>query len=117
MDPRMVKIRAKDDRRIAGTDIFPFISARPPLQNHRQVKGNHERLIKQKKLSVSGSYDIVVAGGGVAGLAAALAASRNGARTLLLERNGLIGGDGLFRTDDLLGGQRHPEACLMPSCG
>ena len=37
-------------------------------------------------------FDVVVAGGGSAGLAAAVAAARRGARTLLVERNGLLGG-------------------------
>src|SRR5271154_3033436 len=37
-------------------------------------------------------FDVVVAGGGSAGLAAAVAAARLGARTLLVERNGLLGG-------------------------
>jgi len=38
------------------------------------------------------SYDVIVAGGGSAGVAAAVAAARLGARTLLIERNGLLGG-------------------------
>ena len=37
-------------------------------------------------------FDVIVAGGGSAGLAAAVAAARLGARTLLVERNGLLGG-------------------------
>ena len=37
------------------------------------------------------SYDIVVVGGGVSGLSAALSASLNGAQTLVLERNKKIG--------------------------
>ncbi|MEP6667938.1 MAG: FAD-dependent oxidoreductase [Chthoniobacter sp.] len=37
-------------------------------------------------------FDVVVAGGGSAGLAAAVASARLGARTLLIERNGLLGG-------------------------
>jgi hypothetical protein len=37
-------------------------------------------------------YDVCVAGGGSAGLAAAVAAARLGARTLLIERHGSLGG-------------------------
>lgn len=37
-------------------------------------------------------YDVIVAGGGPAGIAAAVAASRGGCRTLLIERYGFAGG-------------------------
>jgi NADPH-dependent 2,4-dienoyl-CoA reductase/sulfur reductase-like enzyme len=39
-----------------------------------------------------GSCDVVVAGGGVAGCAAALSAARCGMRTLLIEKSVLLGG-------------------------
>mgnify|MGYP000182655310 CR=1 FL=1 len=37
-------------------------------------------------------YDVVVAGGGTAGVAAAVAAARNGASTILVEKYGFLGG-------------------------
>ena len=41
---------------------------------------------------MSETFDVCVAGGGSAGLAAAVAAARTGARTLLVERHGSLGG-------------------------
>ncbi|MCW8132479.1 MAG: FAD-dependent oxidoreductase, partial [Planctomycetota bacterium] len=38
------------------------------------------------------SFDVLVAGGGPAGVAAAVAAARGGCRTLLVERYGFAGG-------------------------
>ena len=41
------------------------------------------------------SFDVLVAGGGMAGIAAAVAAGRGGARTLLIEKAGWLGGMGI----------------------
>ena len=41
---------------------------------------------------VDGKYDVLVAGGGVAGIAAALAAARNGSKVCLLEKQFMLGG-------------------------
>ena len=46
----------------------------------------------ERDLPISGTYDIVVVGGGIAGVAAALAGVRNGATVCLLERAFGLGG-------------------------
>ncbi len=47
---------------------------------------------ENRQTPVRWECDVVVAGGGTAGLVAALAAARNGARTILVERFGYVGG-------------------------
>ena len=47
-----------------------------------------------RQVPVRGEYDVVVLGGGPAGIAAACSAARNGARVLLVERYGFLGGMG-----------------------
>ena len=49
-------------------------------------------LREELQTPVTGTYDVVVAGGGIAGIAAALAAARHGAKVLLLEKQYLLGG-------------------------
>src|SRR6186997_1322543 len=47
-----------------------------------------------RDLPVRGEYDVVVLGGGPAGIAAAVAAAMHGRKTLLVERYGFLGGMG-----------------------
>ncbi|MCQ2390668.1 MAG: FAD-dependent oxidoreductase [Kiritimatiellae bacterium] len=53
-----------------------------------------------REVPVAGDADVVVAGGGPAGIAAAVAAARQGARVILLESKGCVGG---IWTNGLLG--------------
>ncbi|VGO12511.1 hypothetical protein PDESU_01064 [Pontiella desulfatans] len=45
-----------------------------------------------RSLPIRCEYDVVVCGGGAAGVGAALAAAREGAKTLLIEKHGILGG-------------------------
>ena len=46
----------------------------------------------QKQVANDSDYDVIVVGGGPAGIGAALAATETGARTVLIERESIIGG-------------------------
>ena len=48
-----------------------------------------------RALPVARDVDVAVVGGGITGVVAALASARQGARTVLIERSGLLGGDGV----------------------
>jgi len=48
----------------------------------------------QRKTDIGGEYEVVVLGGGPAGIAAAAAAGMHGRRVLLVERYGFLGGMG-----------------------
>lgn len=49
-------------------------------------------VVPSASLPVIAEADVVVIGGGTAGVAAAVSAARNGAKTILIERNGFLGG-------------------------
>lgn len=46
----------------------------------------------RRELAVTDEYDVLVVGGGSAGCMAAIQAGRSGARTALIEKNGILGG-------------------------
>ena len=52
-----------------------------------------EYVIKPKTVEVKEEYDVAVIGGGPAGIGAAVAAARNGARTVLIEKRAFMGGN------------------------
>jgi len=48
----------------------------------------------ERKIPVVAETGVLVCGGGFAGVAAAVCAARNGARVLMIERSGILGGSG-----------------------
>ncbi len=50
--------------------------------------------LKRRNVPMDDSWDVIVVGGGPAGCAAATASAREGARTLLIEATGMLGGMG-----------------------
>ena len=55
---------------------------------------NNRANLTLKKIKIDNQWDVIVAGGGPAGCAAATAAAREGARTLLIEGTGALGSMG-----------------------
>lgn len=53
-----------------------------------------EYLSKKTRIPIGGEWDVIVVGGGPSGCAAATAAAREGAKTLLIEGTGALGGMG-----------------------
>ncbi len=51
-------------------------------------------IVYEKKLQVKKEYDVIVCGGGVAGVAAAVTSAKNGLSTLLIEKSNMLGGLG-----------------------
>jgi hypothetical protein len=60
--------------------------------NNKNDKKIYE--MKSRSIPLNDDFDVIVAGGGPAGCTAAIAASREGARTLLIEGTGALGGMG-----------------------
>lgn len=61
---------------------------------NRQDSVQDSVLEPARQTPVFGDFDVLVVGGGPAGIAAAVSAARHGARTLLIERYGFLGGMG-----------------------
>jgi hypothetical protein len=55
---------------------------------------NNEYELKQRMIPCNDSFDVIVVGGGPAGCASAIAASREEAKTLIIEATGCLGGMG-----------------------
>ena len=60
--------------------------------NTDSVGSKATKTFYQKEIPVVDEYDVVVCGGGPSGIGAAVVAAENGAKTLLIERFGFLGG-------------------------
>ena len=74
---------------IEGTDIAEI------LTGHRRYLSADLGKVRQPNMAVPvwGDYDVVVVGGGTAGMPAAIGAARNGAKVLVIEMLGQLGGN------------------------
>ncbi len=70
--------------RAAGWNLYRYIV--------RKGKVCMETITWSEKIPIADSFDIIVAGGGISGVAAALSGARQGCRVLLLEKNCSLGG-------------------------
>jgi len=78
------------------------MKANEPKMKHYSLK---------REIEIDQEYDVVVAGGGPAGTAAAICAARQGCKTLLVEATGCLGGmgtSGLVSTFDPMGNGKRP---------
>lgn len=64
------------------------------VEVEQMAKHTTQTIKISSELPISYTPDVVVVGGGATGVAAAMAAARNGADTLLIEQRGYLGGMG-----------------------
>ena len=57
---------------------------------HRTIEAE-SKLIEKREIIIAGKYDVIIAGAGVAGVAAALAATRRRQKVLLIEKSAMPG--------------------------
>ena len=81
------------NRRYFSKKVISAGIALPAMNKARLFQSDNENIDKEdiKKLPAR-NFDVVIAGGGTAGVVAAIAAGRSGARTALIESKGYVGG-------------------------
>jgi len=88
--PEALRVAASASGPVAeGLDTAESLSGVRPFQQVQRIPQ------PEHTLPVDGIYDVIVAGGGSAGTPAAIGAARAGAKVLLIEQLGILGGTGV----------------------
>lgn len=86
-------VRRRDVLLSLGTGSAAVTLSGFDLKPAKKGLSEKDALVEPRRpLPVTGAYDVVVVGGGIAGVAAAVAAARNGAKTALIEKESALGG-------------------------
>ena len=97
MPEAVLEARSKEKRVFGAQDVPGYLGALPAAgAAGAQGRNPHMKTVSEarRETPVYGEFDVVVVGGGPAGIAAAVAAGRAGRSTLLVERYGFLGGAG-----------------------
>lgn len=95
----------------AGT-LLGYAAPQPQPQTQPQTSADYV-VEPEKRIKVRAKVDVLVCGGGPAGIGAAIAAARNGANTLLLENLGSLGGAGSNAIMNRLGPYHDQEKMIV----
>ncbi|MDR1335445.1 MAG: FAD-dependent oxidoreductase [Tannerella sp.] len=85
------------DRRdfVKKAGMMAVAAAAPAFVSGKEDTGADKTVpLKKSKISVNDGWDVIVVGGGPGGCTAAISAAREGAKTLLIEATGQLGGMG-----------------------
>lgn len=90
-------------------DTLPALAIRQLSEAERPYRARQRETVSQARdaIPVWAEYDVIVVGSGPAGHAAAIAAARGGARTLMIEQAGFIGGNVALGIKGFWRGYRH----------
>ncbi len=84
-----------------GMDVSESLTGVRPFQQVQRIPQ------PERTLPVEGRYDVIVVGGGASGAPAAIGAARAGAKVLLVEQLGILGGTGVNGIGDFWYGYRY----------
>ena len=85
-------IKRRDFLKKSG--MIAMAAAFPGIINAEVETTEESAVLNKNKIKVNNQWDVIVVGGGPAGCAAATAAAREGAKVLIIESTGALGGMG-----------------------